>query len=311
MTDPSGWKLFADGAVLPAEEIRGYLQQGVMVFDNAAARDSTLVGALREGMIAYVKDTDVVSYYDGSAWNVITGQIAFTSEAARDAAIPNPVDGRYAYITDTVSLFVWSSGSWVKVGPDVETDKNLRSFTASTTTAIPVWATKIYYCVVGGGANGLAGDANNARAGGAGGQVTQGSTTTFTSGGTITITVGGAGANSSIAIPGGSTFTGTGGGGAAGGAGQNSASGLAGNGSAGTIPNAPLDVAYFGGGGGGAIQNGSPMFASVGGAGGGGAGAGGRNATAGEPGTGGGGGGGGFFGSSAAGGSGRVLLYFS
>jgi hypothetical protein len=112
VTDPSGWKLFADGAVLPAEEIRGYLQQGVMVFDDAAARDSTLVGALREGMIAYVKDTDTVSYYDGAAWNVITGQIAFASEAARDAAIPNPVDGRYAFTTDLNRLWLRASGAW-------------------------------------------------------------------------------------------------------------------------------------------------------------------------------------------------------
>jgi hypothetical protein len=114
MTDPSGWKQFTDGQVLPANEIRGYLQQGVLVFDNAGQRDSTLVGVVREGMVAYTKDTDVVSYYDGAAWNVITGQIAFASEAARDAAIPNPVDGRYAYTTDLNRLWLRSSGAWVQ-----------------------------------------------------------------------------------------------------------------------------------------------------------------------------------------------------
>lgn len=115
MSDPSGWKQFIDGDVLPADEIRGYLQQGVLVFDNTSHRDSTLVGAVREGMVAYVKDTDAVSYYDGATWNVITGQIAFASIAARDAAIPTPTEGRYAYTTDESRLWIYSSGAWAAI----------------------------------------------------------------------------------------------------------------------------------------------------------------------------------------------------
>jgi hypothetical protein len=322
VSDPQGWKQFTDGDVLPAAEIRGYLQQGVLVFDDASQRDSTLVGFVREGMVAYAKDTNVVSYYDGASWTVITGDIAFSTEAARDAAIPNPAEGRYAYITGTLTTFVYSGGAWVKVGPDVETAKNMRAFTGTTTTVIPVWATRVYYAVIGGGNSGTWGDsAVGAREGGNGGQVVQGSTTSFTPGGTISITVGaggaivvggglfGTGGNSSIVIPGGSTFTATGGGGAAGGGGGAVPS--ANPGTAGTVPSAPLNAARYGGGGGGAEQNSNGRHSGPGGAGGGGVGAAGNNAIAGEANTGGGGGGGSFFGISAAGGSGRVLLYFS
>lgn len=191
MTDPSGWKLFADGDILPANEIRGYLQQGVMVFDDAAARDSTLVGALREGMIAYVKDTDTVSYYDGAAWNVITGQIAFASEAARDAAIPNPVDGRYAFTTDLDRLWLRASGAWTLLSaPGTANFSNAASGTYSSAGVDFKWlqfttdgtltitrAGQVDVLVVGGGGAGgvdqFGGSAGGGGGGGAGGLIEQ------------------------------------------------------------------------------------------------------------------------------------------
>lgn len=316
MSDPSGWKQFTDGDVLPADQIRGYLQQGVLVFDNSSQRDSTLVGVVREGMVAYAKDTDAVSYYNGTSWNVITGQIAFASVAARDAAFPSPVDGQYAYITGTETTFLRTGGAWVKVGPNLESPQNARAFTGSTSTTIPAWATKIYYAVVGGGNTGLTNPAVQPQS--QGGQVVQGNTTTFTPGGTISITIGGSGANSSISIPGGSTITATGGGGAA-------------NSTNGTFLSAPFSGWH--GGGGGILTNLQPgvggdlvWYSSNVGAGGGGV-SGGKsapgasnNGQAGAANTGGGGGGVGWnVGAGAtidgrspgSGGSGIVWIYFS
>jgi hypothetical protein len=41
--------------------------QGVLVFDDATARDAAIT-APQEGQFAYLKDTDVTTYYTSSAW---------------------------------------------------------------------------------------------------------------------------------------------------------------------------------------------------------------------------------------------------
>lgn len=65
----AGYKLFNTGDVLTAAQVNTYLQeQVVMVFANAAARTTALTSVLAEGMISYLKDTNVVEVYDGSAW---------------------------------------------------------------------------------------------------------------------------------------------------------------------------------------------------------------------------------------------------
>lgn len=65
----SGYKLFAVGEVLTAADVNTYLQQQtVMVFASAAARTTALSGVLAEGMVSYLKDTDVVEIYTGASW---------------------------------------------------------------------------------------------------------------------------------------------------------------------------------------------------------------------------------------------------
>lgn len=66
-----GYKEFATGDVLTAADANGYLaSQVVMVFASAAARTSAIASP-QEGMISYLKDTDVTQYYSGSAWAAI------------------------------------------------------------------------------------------------------------------------------------------------------------------------------------------------------------------------------------------------
>jgi hypothetical protein len=62
-----GFKDFATGEVLTAADVDGYLMQGVWVFASAAARDAAVTSP-QEGNFAYLKDTNVTTYYTGSAW---------------------------------------------------------------------------------------------------------------------------------------------------------------------------------------------------------------------------------------------------
>ena len=65
----SGYKAFAVGEVLTAADVNNYLQQQtVMVFASAAARTTALAAVLAEGMVTYLKDTDVVEIYTGASW---------------------------------------------------------------------------------------------------------------------------------------------------------------------------------------------------------------------------------------------------
>jgi hypothetical protein len=68
----TGRKTFTAGAVLAAADVQSYLQdQSVMVFDSSAARSSAIGTAVSEGMVSYLKDTDLVESYNGSAWSSV------------------------------------------------------------------------------------------------------------------------------------------------------------------------------------------------------------------------------------------------
>jgi len=62
----AGFKLFADGNVLLASEVNEYMmQQQIMVFADAAARDAAILSP-SEGMFAFLKDTDTLTVYTTS-----------------------------------------------------------------------------------------------------------------------------------------------------------------------------------------------------------------------------------------------------
>ena len=74
----AGFREFVTGEVLTAANVDDFLaKQAVMKFADAAARDAALgtavvsPNALREGMVAWLDDTDSVIAYDGSAWNAV------------------------------------------------------------------------------------------------------------------------------------------------------------------------------------------------------------------------------------------------
>jgi len=59
---------FTPGQVLTADQVDILMRQSVMVFDDAASRDTALTDVLAEGMLCYLKDTDEILKYDGSSW---------------------------------------------------------------------------------------------------------------------------------------------------------------------------------------------------------------------------------------------------
>lgn len=66
-----GYIEFATGDILTAAIANGYLaSQTVMVFADSSAR-STAITSPQEGMISYLKDTNAVEYYSGSAWTAV------------------------------------------------------------------------------------------------------------------------------------------------------------------------------------------------------------------------------------------------
>ena len=66
-----GYKVWAAGDVLAAADVNGYLMdQAVMVFDTSGARGSA-IGTATEGMVTYLKDTNNLEFWSGSAWTTV------------------------------------------------------------------------------------------------------------------------------------------------------------------------------------------------------------------------------------------------
>lgn len=99
MTLTSGYFEFADNTTLDASELNGYLQQGVMVFDDASDRDTQLSAVLREGMTAYTKDDDTIRVYDGYGWLATDNPLITTPKTGASTVSLD----RFAYWTYTSS----------------------------------------------------------------------------------------------------------------------------------------------------------------------------------------------------------------
>lgn len=71
-----GFKTFTTGEVLTADDVNGYLMQGVLVFASEAARNAAITSP-QEGQFAFTKDNNSLWYYTGSAWEAsgATGDI--------------------------------------------------------------------------------------------------------------------------------------------------------------------------------------------------------------------------------------------
>jgi hypothetical protein len=88
-----GFKDFVTGEVLTAADVDGYLMQNIWVFANATARDAAVTSP-QEGNACYLKDTDVIQVYTGSAW---------AAQSASNPISANIVDAKGDLIAGTAA----------------------------------------------------------------------------------------------------------------------------------------------------------------------------------------------------------------
>lgn len=68
----AGYLEFTTGSVLTAAQMNTYVnEQTIMVFAGSSARDTALASVKAEGMFSFLKDSDSLTYYDGSSWIVV------------------------------------------------------------------------------------------------------------------------------------------------------------------------------------------------------------------------------------------------
>ena len=62
------FKTFVSNEILTASDVNSQIMnQQIMVFADATARDAALTSP-SEGMFSFLKDTDTLTYYDGTSW---------------------------------------------------------------------------------------------------------------------------------------------------------------------------------------------------------------------------------------------------
>jgi len=64
----NGFKVFSTGEVLTAADVNDYLmEQSIGIFANSTARDAQITSPT-EGQFCFLADTNVLQFYNGSAW---------------------------------------------------------------------------------------------------------------------------------------------------------------------------------------------------------------------------------------------------
>jgi len=128
-----GFKDFVTGEVLTAADVDGYLMQGVWVFASAAARDAAVTSP-QEGNFAYLKDTNVTTYYTGSAWANLdttgmtnpmttTGDTIYSSSGSTPARLGIGTTGQVLTVAGGVPSWATPAGGGGKVLQVVSTAK--------------------------------------------------------------------------------------------------------------------------------------------------------------------------------------------
>ena len=98
MAAPLGFKTFTTGEVLTAADTNGYLMQGIWVFASATARDAAVTSP-QEGNTCYLKDTDVIQVYSGTAWVTKSGAGALIGCDLYKSATQSIATGTWTAVT--------------------------------------------------------------------------------------------------------------------------------------------------------------------------------------------------------------------
>ena len=75
----AGFKVWSTGDLVNASDFNNYLQEQVIGrFDSSTQRDAQITSP-EEGTFAFLKDTNTLTFYDGSAWQNFIGEGDITS----------------------------------------------------------------------------------------------------------------------------------------------------------------------------------------------------------------------------------------
>jgi hypothetical protein len=114
-----GFKTFNTGDVLSAADVNGYLMQGILVFASATARDAAITSP-EEGQFAFLKDTNVTTYYTGSAWANVdttgmtnpmttTGDVIYSSSGSTPARLGIGTAGQVLQVNSGATAPEWAT----------------------------------------------------------------------------------------------------------------------------------------------------------------------------------------------------------
>ena len=125
---PSGYKTFSAGAILTATaDVQNYLMdQVVSVHDDASARSSA-ISSPAEGQVSYLKDTNKVYLYNGSAWVEVGGGIAWSGSTANGLGTyssASEIVAESSATYDGTTLQLTTSGGGLKLDGLASTNAN-------------------------------------------------------------------------------------------------------------------------------------------------------------------------------------------
>jgi hypothetical protein len=104
-------KVFVSGEILTASDVNtNLMDQAVMVFDDSAARGSA-IPTPSEGMVTYLKDTNQVQAYDGSAFTPVGTILQVVSTTKTDTFSASIAAGAWADVTGLSATITPSSSS--------------------------------------------------------------------------------------------------------------------------------------------------------------------------------------------------------
>ena len=147
-----GFKTFTTGEVLTAADTNGYLMQGVLVFASAAARDAAITSP-QEGQFAYLKDTNVTTYYTGSAWANLdttgmtnpmttTGDMVYSSSGSTPARLGIGSTGQVLTVASGIPSWATPASGSTFSGASVY--KNTSQSIATATAVTATWQVEAF-----------------------------------------------------------------------------------------------------------------------------------------------------------------------